>query len=335
METAAVLVFGTGSIGMRHMRVLANGLGVKALARPTRAERMTDPALRESFDVVDSYATASSKGARAAVIATATGRHLDDAREAVAAGFDLLVEKPLASSAKGLAALDRAARDANRQIYVGCCLRFQTALRLFRERLPEIGKPHHVRIECQSYLPDWRPGTDHRTSYAAHEDEGGVLRDLVHEIDYAMWLFGMPASVTATLGNTGRLGIASEEEADLVWSANGATVSLRLDYLTRPARRIMRATGEHGTLEVDLIAQRVTLARAGETPREEDAKQDRDDMMKAQTAAFLAAVTSGDARNAGDLATFEDGARVLAICDAARRSSAEKKEIAVTNWRDA
>ncbi len=38
---------------------------------------------------------------------------------------------------------------------------------------------------AQSWLPDWRPDRDYRESYSARLDEGGVLRDLVHEIDYA------------------------------------------------------------------------------------------------------------------------------------------------------
>ena len=321
---SAVLVLGTGSIGMRHLRVLG-GLGVPAFALPARTT-----SAREGLAIVDSYASAAANGATAAVIATATGRHLADAMDGIRAGYHLLVEKPAASTAAGLAALERAAREADRHVFVGCCLRFDAALGRFREWLPHIGKVHSVRIECQSYLPDWRPGTDHRASYSARRDDGGVLRDLIHEIDYAAWLFGWPAAVSARIGNTGVLRIESEEWADLSWESRDVAVSIRLDYLTRPSRRIMRAHGELGTLEVDLIQHRVVLERAGTPADTAVVPQERDDMMRDQTRAFLTAANGGDP---GHLATLGEGAQALAICDAARLSSQSGEVTVVRDWR--
>jgi len=300
-----VIVHGTGSIGTRHLRVL-EGLGVPTLALSVRSPTST-------------YNTAH--GATAAVIATTTGRHLADAHDAIRAGLHLLVEKPLAADAKGIAALERAARDANRLVFVGCCLRFDAALLRFRAQLPRIGAIRRVRIECQSYLPDWRPGTDYRASYSARRDEGGVLRDLIHEIDYASWLFGWPSTVTARIGNTGALGIESEEWAELAWEVGATEVSMRLDYITKPARRVMRAEGERGAIEVDLIQHRVD---------DVSVPQERDEMMRDQANAFLSAIVGGDA---GQLATLEEGARALAICDAARISNGAR--IPVPDWRTA
>ena len=120
---------------------------------------------------------------------------------------------------------------------MACALRFDSSLLLFRKHLTEIGRIRSVRIECQSFLPEWRPGTDYRNAYSARADEGGVLRDLIHEIDYAIWIFGLrPRS--CPLGKPGLLGIESDEFADILWEApSGASVSIRLDYLTRIPRR--------------------------------------------------------------------------------------------------
>lgn len=168
-------------------------------------------------------------------------------------------------------------------------------------------------------MPDWRPGTDHRTGYAARAVDGGVLRDLIHEIDYALWIFGRPDKVFCMTGNEGRIGIDSEESADVLWKlANGAVVSLRLDYVTRPARRSVVAFGEGGVLELDLLEHRVTLARTVEAPVTSLGAQDRDEMMKAQALSFLAGA-SGE--SAGPLSTLEEGARALSVCDAARASA--------------
>jgi predicted dehydrogenase len=340
---SAVLVHGTGSIGARHLRVLG-AMGTPALAMSVRRANGIDTGARivttseataiglmriEGAQVVDSIAAAVDAGATSAIIATSTGRHLDDATAALRAGLDLLVEKPLAASTRGLADLDRVARDAGRRVFVGCCLRFDAALLRFRALLPQIGAIDHVRIECRSYLPEWRPSTDYRASYSARADEGGVLRDLIHEVDYAAWLFGWPERITGRTGNSGELGIESEEWAELEWVAPAAkSVSIRLDYLTTPARRVMRAQGENGTLEVDLIAHRVVLELVGEAAYTADVVQARDEMMTDQTRAFLSAIQGGDP---GQLATLEDGARALAICDAARLGA----QSVVGDWRSA
>ena len=43
------------------------------------------------------------------------------------------------------------------------------------------------------YLPDWRTNADYSKSYSASfEMGGGVLFDLIHEIDLAVNLMGQP-----------------------------------------------------------------------------------------------------------------------------------------------
>ena len=84
-----------------------------------------------------------------------------------------------------------------------------------------------VRVECQSWLPYWRPERDYRESYSARADEGGVLRDLVHELDYAIWAFGGPVgrrprsvrAVRATRCSASR----PRRAADLLWTSGDGT----------------------------------------------------------------------------------------------------------------
>jgi predicted dehydrogenase len=318
-----VAVFGTGSIGSRHLRVLGNLAGVKPVAVPIRPEHRAELA-QAGYEVCESLAEAAAQGARLAIIATDTRRHLADAQAALQAGLDVLLEKPMAVDAVQAQAIWRTALQASRRLFVACNLRFDEGLNAFRNWLPRLGRLHAVRVECQSYLPDWRPARPYQQSYSARADEGGVLRDLIHEIDYAGWLFGWPSAVQARIGNTGRLGIAADEAADLLWETEaGAAVSVRLDYLTRPTRRRMRADGALGTLEWDAIAGRVTLSTVNESEQTAISTQDRDAAYLAQARAF---VQSGSAAPDLRLAAGEEGVRALAICDAARRSSLQAHE---------
>lgn len=327
-----VLVVGTGSIGMRHLSVLAKLDACSPVAVPVRAERLQ--ALRLEGHDAASLEQALARRPLAAVVATDTGRHITDTELLVGHGCHVLVEKPISPTATGLEALARAAQHHDRKVFVGCCLRFHPGLQCFRAELGPIGRLYHVRIECQSYLPEWRPGVDHRRTYAARADEGGVLRDLVHEIDYACWLFGRPQEVHASLTPGDVLQISSESGADLLWHVDGGpSVSVRLDYLTRTSRRRMTAFGENGEITWDAIANTLDMRLVGEQPRTLTVPFDRDMMMRAQARAFLDAITTESGANGNLLASFDDGAFVIALCDAARAAAVSGRRERVRDWR--
>lgn len=327
--TTWIAVLGTGSIGARHLRGLSRLAGVRPIAVPLRSGRRGE--LRaEGYAVAADLADAVRMGAQRCVIATDTGRHVQDALAALGHGLDVLVEKPLATTAQEAVRLRDRAQATGRRIFVGCVLRFSGSLSAFRAGLDQIGRVHGVQIVCQSYLPDWRPSRPYRRSYSARANEGGVLRDLIHEIDYAGWLFGWPQAVEARLRNSGRLKIEEEEIAQLNWDTpDGASVSVRLDYLTRPPRRRLSAFGEQGTIEWDGITNTVTLALSASTGAvQTHVAQDTDEMFALQARAFL---NAGNGVRDVRLATGEEGVRALAVCDAARRASASRREECVVS----
>ena len=312
-----MFVRGTGAMGMRYLQVLRH-LNMKTVAVPVRSSRVNE---LEDFDFKVAEAISNEPGLqKLAIIASASGRHLVDALAALEHECDVLVEVPLATTTNGLAELRTIAEKYDKKVFVGCNWRFSSGLQQFRRQLEQIGRVHYLRVECQSFLPGWRPGRDYRASHSARGGEGGVLLDLIQGIDYATWIFGRPQSVFAILQNTGQLGIQSEEIADLAWTTpSGATVSIRLDYLTRDARRKMVAYGESGELEWDAVMQCVHLRLAGQAVETFIDQEDRDSSLRRQSQAFFNAC-SGTAP--GDLCTLDEGAFAVALCDAARRSSA-------------
>jgi predicted dehydrogenase len=327
-----VSVFGTGSIGSRHLRVFRDLIGAEVSAVPVRTTRRSE-LQANGFEVRSNLEEAVAAGTRALVVATDTSRHVADLRSALELGCSVLVEKPLAASTSNLSDIAHLVAQNHGCVYVACDLRFDLSLLHFRQRLHEIGPVHAVRIECQSYLPDWRPNRDYRQSYSARAGEGGVLLDLIHEIDYAVWLFGAPSRVFARLQNCGRLGIAAEEAADLYWETPGAAaLSIRLDYLSPTTHRTMHAYGSSGEIEWDGVTQTVTLRIQEQPPQTEHFPQERDATVRDQDTAFLRAAYGGDP---GTLTTFEEGAIAVSICDAARQSSASGKFEAVMDWRKA
>lgn len=220
--------------------------------------------------------------------------------------------------------MHRRALAVQRNLFVGCVLRFSESLNIFKQQCTAVGHLHSVRIEFQSYLPDWRPTRPYRQTYSARSNEGGVLLDLTHEIDYAGWLFGWPELVFARIRNLGRLNIDACEMAELSWQAStDCTISINLDYLSRPPHRTMKAYGENGTISWDWYSGKVQLDLVGSETKEWHSIQTVDDMFLAQARAFVGNIADvGDPR----IATGEDGANAIALCDAATLSSERGRE---------
>lgn len=306
-----VAVVGTGSIGSRHLALLKELPGVEAMALPKRGDRTLQDTFRE--------------GATHCIVATDTRCHVQDSLQALELGMNLLVEKPVSYDVASALPLTRAAQKRSKGIFVGCVFRCCESLNLFRERLGETGALHSVQVTCQSYLPDWRPNRDYRQSYSARRNEGGVLLDLIHEIDYAAWIFGWPNSLQARLKNWHRLGIESEEMAGLWWETeNGTQVSVCLDYVSRVPTRKIVAQGENGMLEWDGLRGVVTFSVPGKKPEEMKSTQTKDQMYREQLLSFISQGTVSQGRY--PLATLMEGLKALAICDAARLASESKKE---------
>lgn len=317
-----IAVLGTGSIGERYLRIIPSLEGVSPIAIPKHRNRVTELAAR-GLTVAPNLEEAAALGAKLAIIATETGLHLQDGLEAMDLGMDLLVEKPLAATRNQARELQKRAQLVGRQLYVGCVLRFSESLNTFRTLIGQLGQLHSVRIECQSYLPDWQPDRAYGESFRSRPGEGGVLLDLIHEIDYAGWLYGWPKAIQARVQNLGRLQIDADEAAHIYWeTSNGCAISVTVDFLSRPSKRQMSAYGEHGTLVWDGIEGLVSLALDGNSFRTITSYSTTDEMFKNQIAAFLKIGASSDLFPA----SAEDGIKALAVCDAARKASESKRE---------
>jgi len=317
-----VAVVGTGSIGMRHLRILQALKDVAVVAVPARRERV-DALRHDGFDAVPRIEEALERGLDGALIATDNGRHERDAVAALTGGCHVLVEKPLAPTRAECARIVDAARAAQRRVHVACNLRFDDGLRWVRERLPSLGRLRLADAECLSWLPSWRPGRSSAESYSARPGEGGVLLDLIHEIDYAGWLLGPALRVTARLENRGVLALpaAVEETALAILEHAEVTLTLRLSYTVQPTSRTLRLFGEHGMLAWDLVARRAR--RCDCDGREIEAHQWSGPMpmYEAQARAWIATLRGA----AAELVDGEEAMRAVAVCDAMRISSAQSR----------
>lgn len=318
-----VLVVGTGSAGIRHLRTLAALGSIRPIAVPVRAGRVED--LRaQGFDADESLSAALGRKPLGVVVATDTGRHLSDA-EACLQVCPVLVEKPLAGNAADASRIAARASTTRNAVHVACCLRFDPGLRWLKQKQAEAGAITHADAECLSWLPSWRPERDHRNTYAARVGEGGVLLDLVHEIDYLSWFLGAPTHVQGVVENRGLVDLPRgvEESARLsLRHASGVESTLRLSYAVRPVSRRLRIWGDRAMLEWDGVARVARVVSSEGRVLEERRWEGPDEMYRAQAETWVASLRGAPSL---ELVSVEEAVRAVAVCDATRRSSSRSR----------
>jgi predicted dehydrogenase len=259
-----VLVAGTGSIGRRHIASLRSIEPETHVMLLRRHAREDDYSLQIAATVFAELNAALDARPDFAIIATPTILHADLIGRLLEAEIPMYVEKPVVATREQAAAVEQKLRTARRSTTLGGCnLRFLPSLIAARELVHggKIGRVVRASFQVGQWLPDWRPGTNAFDSYSASiERGGGVVLDLVHELDAARWMLGEFDFVAALGGHYSSMRFASEDVAVIALSRpGGPAIAVAMDYVSRVATRRYELIGDEGTLIWDLPSRHLEL----------------------------------------------------------------------------
>ena len=259
-----VLMVGTGSIGRRHMaslRHLVPDVQFDVLREHGRSRETTG--LGE-VEVVGSLDEGLARQPHIMVVANPSSMHLQPLLAAIDGGIPFYAEKPVVSTLDDLNLLQsRVARGGLPPNVVGCNLRFLPSLIAFKALVDKgrLGNLVRADFEAGQWLPDWRPNQDYRLGYSAkHSQGGGVLLDLIHEVDAALWLLDDFEHVTGYAAHASALEIDTDDCAGILMARTGGPItSVRVDYVSRKPVRRYTLVGDRGTATWDLRASTIVL----------------------------------------------------------------------------
>jgi predicted dehydrogenase len=271
-----------------------------------------------------------------ALICSKTYKHLSDFELIAPLVDSIYIEKPLASSYFDFELFRNLKRKHGTYLECGFMMRFHPCVKFIKSLLQEkaLGEITCASFFVGQWLPDWRPNSDYRKSYSARTEEGGgVVLDLIHEIDLAHFLLGEVEWLAALNSIPVNLEIATEGVSNAIMQMeSGANVQLHLDYVHPNLKRQIEIVGTHGSLVVDLISCEVWRLDRNQASTLIFRKQnfDRNSMFLEYLQYFLTNAT--ELQNLGRSATLkqcisscEDGIRALQIALAIKSSSESKK----------
>ena len=255
---------GLGSIGQRHLK----NVHAVALARGLALE--TDVVEPRELDYLDAetralvrkrHSSVAEIGCYDLIFVTNPSQLHEETLEAVRGkGRFFFIEKPVFTRSLDDAALAPYADET--KFYVACPIRHTRAYGFLSEFVPG-NRVYCARAICSSYLPEWRPGTDYRRTYAAQEGSGGVKLDLIHEFDYLFTLFGMPEKASLMEGRFSELEIKSVDAVSFVGRYADKTLELHLDYYGRVPRREIELFTADDVVVADFIRAEIRFLRSG------------------------------------------------------------------------
>jgi predicted dehydrogenase len=245
-------LIGYGSIGKRHAANLLE-LGQSDITLLRSIGSGNEQGLKETADINEFL----SADFDCIIISNPTSKHLESMIPFIERDMNLFVEKPVVATREQSDQLKLLLNSYTGKGMVGFNMRFHPCIKKVKEITDSeiYGKPLFARLFVGQYLPDWRPGRDYRNGVSAlRELGGGVVIELIHEIDLSLFLFGNPVNgIKSYAEKISGLEIETEDISEILFkSEKGILVSVHQDYLYRGYRRTIEVICENGTVNCDL-----------------------------------------------------------------------------------
>ncbi len=314
--------------GFRHDPALRARLGIVAAVDPA-------PGASAGADipVVPDRAALETMGTLDFVdVCTPTATHLETTLWALARGYHVVCEKPVALSRDEAAQLALAARNARRVVVPCHQYRYNPAWRQMLEwiRGGAIGRWHLAELSV--YRPAADAGSDPRAQpwrTVAAESAGGILLDHGTHLLYSL-LDAAGEQATGVRAWTGRLrhfDYGVEDTAQVAVEFPGRLATLLLTWSASHRENRVRFIGDRGT--IDWQGGILRLERNGQAPESHDFSVQLD---KRSYAGWFAALFSAfaDAMDRGtDPAALDDITRVACVLEAAYTSARTGSRVAI------
>lgn len=249
MTPVPVALIGCGAVARLfytpalHELARRGEVSVAAVCDPSEPARAALAAEHPGARAVASVSEALT-GARLAIVASPPRWHREQVEKAVAAGLDVLCEKPLAGSGADADAMCLAARGAGRRLAAGHYKRFFPVnqwIKAAAAGTTPLGAVRRIEI-AEGGKFGWPAAS--ASFFQRRETPGGVMLDLgVHWLDLLRWWLGEAADFSYEDDALG--GLEANATMRATWSGGiEARVRLSRDWATENAVRVVFERGE-------------------------------------------------------------------------------------------
>ena len=244
-------LIGLGVMGKNHLRVLGSTEGIELIG-------IVDPQAIDLAAEVEAPIFADIDEIKKlnldyCVVAAPTAFHEEISLWLIEEGIPFLLEKPISFNSKSAEKIISAAKKKNVKAGIGHIERYNSALRLAREKISEgvLGNIYQITTKRQGYFP-------------SRISEVGVVLDLgTHDIDLTSWLVG-EKYLNVGAHSAFRSGRTHEDLISITGNlANGIVVNHLVNWLSPLKERSIQVIGEKGVFIIDTLLSELTFYENG------------------------------------------------------------------------
>lgn len=249
-----ILIIGLGSIARKHITAL-DLLNIEAhyyALRNSRSSNSEESNITDIFDFAE-----IPDDIDFIIISNPTSKHAETVSQCLVLEKPLFIEKPVFDSMDFPEEILSTIKDKDIITYVAFNMRYHPAIAFLREEIMN-NRPIEYNSYCGSYLPDWRPGQDYRTSYSSNPElGGGVHLDIIHEIDFCRYILGDPISSQMYKSKKSKLDIDSSDIAHYILDFSNTSAFITLNYYRCDLRRDIECVWADKTWFIDLVENKI------------------------------------------------------------------------------
>ena len=270
-------------------------------------------------------------------VATPPSTHAALSIQALEAGVDVLVEKPMAPSLEECDAMIAAAKDNGRLLSVVAQNRFRDDIATLKEVLDSglAGPVTHAQVSSA-----WWRGTEYYDLWwrGTWEREGGgcTLNHAIHHLDMTLWMLGSPKAVTSVLTNAAHENAEVEDLSVSVLQYDRALAEVTASVVSHGEEQAIVVQGRNARVSQPWKVE-ANLANPNGFPADED-DTERVAQIEAVAAAHRPLAHTGHAGQIADMLDAvrerrrpavdgEDGRRAIELVTAIYEAGIERRTV--------
>lgn len=251
-----ICMIGLGSIGKRHLGNLIKVLEKRNIVYHIDALRSNHKELEEKWNTVICqqyyHLEDMPRDYDIIFITNPTSLHYDTIKNVVYKTKHMFIEKPIFETDSY--DIDSLCLKPDSIYYVACPLRHKSIMKYIKEEIVAQEKIVSARVISTSYLPSWRKDIDYRNVYSSKNSlGGGVTKDLIHEWDYIIDLFGLPYKVFHMSAHVSDLEIDSDDVSVYIAKYPAMFLEMHLDYIGHKTERQLQLFTGNKRIDIDLV----------------------------------------------------------------------------------
>jgi len=336
-------IVGTGGIARAHVdgyQRFAGECEIVALCDPApgRAEALrAELGLDGARVYTDAAEMLAAERLDLVSVATPPSTHAALSIQALEAGVDVLVEKPMAPSLEECDAMIAAAKDNGRLLSVVAQNRFRDDIATLKEVLDSglAGPVTHAQVSSA-----WWRGTEYYDLWwrGTWEREGGgcTLNHAIHHLDMTLWMLGSPKAVTSVLTNAAHENAEVEDLSVSVLQYDRALAEVTASVVSHGEEQAIVVQGRNARVSQPWKVE-ANLANPNGFPADED-DTERVAQIEAVAAAHRPLAHTGHAGQIADVLDAvrerrrpavdgEDGRRAIELVTAIYEAGIERRTV--------